>query len=419
MAKQPSRGGKTPRKQRKKPAPQKAPRESIKVETVIDAIPPEVHAIEPATPALDKPKIEADLPAERRSVPVVEKAAPVVENTETSKTDTADVAPLVPAPSPPPAKKGVFFPLLLGGLIAGAIGFFVATQMIPKDTALIDQVAAQSASISALEDQVAALPRIDLSGVEAAQAELSTNIASVQTKLDDGLAALDGRIADLEKLPTGAGTISDRVIAAYEADLEALRAEMQALGGTAIAQLEEARDEAASIEENAAAAARAAAGRAALARIQISLDTGEPLRAALTDLEAAIEGPVPDELLAAQDGVPTLLSLQEGFSDVASAALSAARNAGVAGEKASGFGAFLKNQLEVRSTTPQEGTTTDAILSRAEAAVDAGRLPDALAEIATLPEEARVEMIEWLGLAETRAGAVSAVDALSTSLNDS
>ena len=134
------------------------------------------------------------------------------------------------------------------------------------------------------------------------------------------------------------------------------------------------------------------------------------------DLEAAIGGTAPDALIAAQDGVPTLAVLQEQFPDVARAALATARSEGVSGEETSGLGAFLRNQFDVRSVQPQDGTSTDAILSRAEAAVREGRLADALAEISGLPEVARAQMSDWLALAEQRAAAIAAVDVLSTSL---
>ncbi len=403
MAKQPAKGGKTPAKSRKTPVKTAKPDESIKAEAVIDPIPPEFHTPPSAeittAPAPDAEKIVQAAPVPPTQEPEPERSEPV---------------------APPPQRKGGFLPLVLGGLLAGVIGYGIATlSATDTNTQLTDALAAQSQSLADLRDQVAELPTVDLSGVEETQAALAENLAALQSDLTGRIDALDTRMADLESLPVGEGTVSERAIAAYEADLEALRAEMAEMTGSARTQLDEARAEAAAIEENAAAAARAAAGRAALARIQTSLDNGEPLGVALGDLEAAIGTPAPDALLAAQDGVPTLAALQDGFSEVATAALAAARSAGVAGEEASGLGAFLKNQFEVRSTTPREGDSTDAILSRAEAALKAGRLSDSLAEIAALPEEARVEMTDWLGQAETRASAVTAIDILSTSLNDS
>ena len=188
--------------------------------------------------------------------------------------------------------------------------------------------------------------------------------------------------------------------------------------GAAQAELAEARAAAAAIEEDAAAAARAAAARAALARVQTALESGAPIGAALGDLEEATGESAPAALLAVQDGVPTLAALQDGFPDVARAALATARSEGVAGEDTGGIGAFIRNQFDVRSTTPQEGSSADAILSRAEAAVRSGRLSDALAEISALPEVARAEMGDWLAMAEARADAIAAVDMLSTSTSD-
>ena len=346
-----------------------------------------------------------------------------------TETEGAAVAAAAAAPvaAPPARRRGGFFPLLFGGLIAGGIGFGVATYLQQQGRdGIADALAAQSARIDQVAADLAEIPPVDLSGIEGAQEALALEIDGVAARLDDGLAALDDglaaldvRLADLENLPTGEGSISERAINAYEAELEALRAEMSELTGAARTELDAARAEAAAIEENAAAAARAAAGRAALARIQISLDNGEPLGAALGDLEDALGGPAPDDLLAAQDGVPTLAALQDGFGEVVGPALAAARSAGVSGEETSGLGAFLKNQFDVRSTTPQDGDSTDAVLSRAEAALRSGRLSDAIAELAALPEEARAAMTDWLGQAEIRAAAVAAVDILSTSLNDS
>ena len=81
------------------------------------------------------------------------------------------------------------------------------------------------------------------------------------------------------------------------------------------------------------------------------------------------------------------------------------------------MGTFLRQQFDVRSTQPRKGSDPDAILSRAEAAVEEDRLSDALAEIATLPEVARAEMTGWTGKAQARADALAAISDLSQSLN--
>ena len=391
MAKQPAKGRKTPAKPENTAKTEAVKPESVVASaTMVDAIPAEVHnkAAPDEKKAIEKP-----------AVPAVEQA----------KSTPKPEAPKPPeAPKATQAKQGAgFFPLALGGLLAGVIGFAVASLTAPAaDTTLADQLAAQSSQINVLEQRLAAVPDVDLSGIEAAQGNLSAQLSD-----------LASRIAALEERPVGT-VISNAAGEGVTDEMDALRAQIEEMTNAAQTELAEARAQAASIEENAAAAARNAAARAALARIQTSLESGAPIGAALGDLEEATGESAPDALLSVQDGVPTLASLQDQFPDIARAALATARSEGVSGEEATGFGAFLRNQFDVRSTTPQEGDSADAVLSRAEAAVRSGRLSDALAEISALPEVARAEMTDWLGQAEARADAIAAVDMLSTSLSD-
>lgn len=393
MAKQPAKGGKASKKPVNEIVEAEVLAESSDLSSpVVDAIPAEVHPDAKAEAAR-----EANIPAD----PAPEKAAEPEEDS-TQPTPT-------PAPSAQPASGSTgFLPLLLGGLLAGVIGFAVATFTAPQpDNTLANQVAAQATTIAALEDRIANAPVTDLSGIEAA---LST--------LDASLATLTERVTALEERPVGTGGSVSVDTSDVQAEMDALRAQIAELTGAAETELAEARAAAASIEENAAAAARNAAARAALARVQTALESGAPIGAALGDLEAATGASAPTALLNVQDGVPTLASLQDQFPEMARAALATARSEGVSGEETSGFAAFIRNQLDVRSTSPQEGNSADAILSRAEAAVRAGRLSDALAEISGLPEVARAEMSDWLGQAEARADAIAAVDMLTTSLTD-
>lgn len=402
VAKQPSKGRKAPTKSGKQAQTRQATAESAgPTKPLIDAIPAEVHtkpAVEPIAAASSVPPVEKQKVAEPDPKPVKAATAPPPERAEPTK------------------KRSGFLPLLLGGVIAGGIGFVAAQAMMPRDDTVLEaQIAEQADAIAAVQAQIDSAPVVDLGSLEAAQSAMAEDI----TMLIDQVATLDDRLTALENLPRGDGTASVPALATYEAEIEALRAQITEMTGIAQTELDTARAEAAAIEENAAAAARAAAGRAAMARLQTGMESGAPLGAAIGDLEEALGAPAPDALLAAQDGVPTLASLQDQFPDVARAALATARREGVAGEESTGIGAFLRNQFDVRSVTPQEGTSADAVLSRAEAAVRTGRLSDALAEIGALPEVARAEMSEWLALAELRANAIAAVDILSTSLSDS
>ena len=378
MAKQPAKGRKTPQKPKTKPAVAKA------VEA--DIVAPEIVE----TPAVENPVSEIE----------PEILEPVIEATEIPATPFAE-----------PAKLGSAMPAILGGLVAGAIGFGAAYFVLPKpDTTLLAQISAQASEIAELRDQIAASTP-DLSGVEAAQAAT----ADAMVAADGRITALETRLNDLSNRAGDSGSVST---AAYEAELDALRSEMENLRGTAIAELESAREQAAEIENNAEAAARAAAGRASLARIQSGMETGAPLGEALDDLAAALQADVPAALTAVRDGTPKLAALQSDFPALARAALATARAEGVSGEAEGGFASFLRNQFDVRSVAPKDGDGTDAILSRAEATLRQGRLTDTLAEVGALPEVARAELSDWIALAEARADALAAAATLSTSLND-
>ena len=208
------------------------------------------------------------------------------------------------------------------------------------------------------------------------------------------------------------GLLCTSIVAAEQADLLFTGGLVYTVSSSA------PRAEAVAIEENAVQAARAATAKAALARIQGALETGAPFGGILGELESALGGAAPEALSAASGGIATLSTLQAEFPATARAALATARAEGVDGEESGGLGAFLRTQLDVRSVSPQEGESVDATLSRAEAALRDGRLNDALAEIAALPEVARGAMSDWLTLAETRAAAIDAADTLSTSLSE-
>lgn len=333
------------------------------------------------------------------------------------------------APTPAPAQSGGgFFPLLIGGLVAGGIGYGISYFQWANQGSLDSAIAQQADMISALEEKIAALPApTDISPLEGQVAEVAASVGMIDTAVSDlgaQFADATDRIVELERRPNADGTLADTALAAFEGDIQVLRdqlmtqqEEMQTMVASASEQLQATRDEAISIEENAVATARKATARTVLAQVQSAMDTGAPLGALLTDLGGALEDPIPDALTAVSDGAPTLAMLQETYPEQARAALSIARAEGVSGEDTSGFGSFLRNQLDMRSVEPQEGDSADAVLSRAQASVKTGQLNDALAEIAGLPEVVRGALADWVGQAELRAAALDAVASLSDTLN--
>lgn len=383
-----------------------------------DTPPDDLRDIRPADelPA-DDPNAIADDPNSGKDTPWTK---------DTAKETVPDPQP---APAPPPqqviVRKGGFFPLLLGGIVAAAIGFGAARYVLPEgwpwpgatDDTLAQDVAAQGTRI---DDLAGTVDGIDLTPIEDRVAGLGDAMDTITTRLDEIATRLDettDRLDTLEQRPIvqadgedgGATSALAAELRDLQSSVEAQRAELDALIAEAQAQEEQAQADA----QQAETAAQQALARAALARIQTALDTGSDFSGAVTDLrDTGVD--VPAALADATGGVPTLAELQAEFPEAARPALSAARRS--SGE-ADGLGGFLRTQLGVRSLEPQEGESPDAILSRAEAALRDGRLADTLAELNTLPPEGQTVMSDWIARAETRQNAVAAANELTQSLS--
>lgn len=265
--------------------------------------------------------------------------------------------------------------------------------------ALRDEVTAAATRADTLDARVAALEAAPPPEAQASEPTVPEPAAVDTTALTDGirtavLAAVEPRLASLEQAQTGLG----ERIEATEGAVNAARAEDEQAGQALAA-----------AEAEAAEAARRAEAEEALAALGAALDAGEPLAPALETLP---EGQaVPEALTAVAEGAPTLAALREAFPEAARAGLAAAREAGLT-QDGGGLGGFLRGQLSLRSTAPRTGDDPDAILSRAQAAIDQGRLAPALAEVGALPEPARLAMGEWTAQAQARADADAALASL-------
>ncbi|MEP4196238.1 MAG: mitofilin family membrane protein [Aliishimia sp.] len=314
--------------------------------------------------------------------------------------------------------RGTFVPLIFGGAVAVAFGFFAGQiDAIEQRFGLADDdglaeivetqaatLESQSATIEALTtrlEEVATIaeqiPEVDLSGVTA---DIATQ--------SDQISTLAQRIEVVEKRPMTEG-LSEEAVAAYQAELVGLQESVDAQ----LAKIEGLLGEARSTESSAEEKAQIALARASMSRIINALNSGEPYSEALAELVNNDGGDVPSILTeAAETGVPTLTEIQSAFPAAARAALAVARSDDTDG----GFGSFLQKQLGARSVTPRDGDDADAVLSRAEAAILEGRLADAMAEVDALPDAAKTVMADWISLTQTRHAASVAADELMTAL---
>ena len=401
-----------------------SPKSRKKTDDVVDAeVVKEEESLEPQPEEVDE---AATSTPEEPDLTGSEEVEAGSEETETPEPGNEPIAPPTSEPQVVEVRRGGTIPMVIGGLVAGAIGYGIATYfpLLSNDDQTVELAALQT-EISNLKDQVAGLPAPnDIAPLTDEVSGLASTVEAAQSETAAAFTALTERVEVIEKQPSGDGTLQEAAIAAYERDIQALRdqladqqAAMEDMMSAAEAQLQATQDEAQAIEEQTIAAARAATARSAIARIQTALDSGASYGAVLAELEQVSDEPLPESLVAGKDGVATVSALSDAFPDAARSALSVARAEGASGEDSSGFTAFLKNQFSVRSVEPKDGTSADAVLSRAEAAVNSGRINDALAEISSLPEVARAELSDWVAEAERRAAAVDAANSLFSKYN--
>ena len=154
-----------------------------------------------------------------------------------------------------------------------------------------------------------------------------------------------------------------------------------------------------------------------------ALESGAPFAFAIAEF-ANDGGVLPQALLAAAPyGVPTTAALARDFADQARAALTVARKAGSEtpenADNIRGVGRltnFLQNQMGMRSVSPRQGNDPDAVLSRAEAAIEAGKVAETLTILTALSPAAHTSMASWIERAELRRAALIAVVSLSAQL---
>ncbi|MCC5957298.1 MAG: hypothetical protein JJU07_14455 [Natronohydrobacter sp.] len=364
---------------------------------------------------------EPDAPA------TVDRATDTTESTTGAPTAAPTAAPPPPAPPPPAAaSRGGFFPMLLGGVVAGGIGYAVHYYLSQDADAPNPEIAALQAEVAQLRSELSAEP--DLSVIET---ELETVRAAVESldvagQITAGMDALraefaqgdagDGDTQLLARLTQLAAEISDMTTR-----LDGVEGHLAA-GDAAIAavqdDLSEIRDLAERRVAEAEAALDTALARAGLDMMRAALGTGAPYPEALGLLRDA-GATVPDTLAAnAASGVATLEMLQETFPSAARAALRAALQDMPADSAAERIANFLRAQMGARSTAPREGDDPDAVLSRAAAALEAGALDATLSELDALPDAALTAMQDWRARALARHDADAEFETFATTISN-
>ena len=322
--------------------------------------------------------------------------------------------------------KGLL-PLFAGGLLVGGIGFGAA--MVPSYFNPRDPIAPVLATQNQLSEKIEAQSReleeiqarptpVDLSGEVAALADsviaFRTDLAALKAAQVAQARSLSERIDSLEKRRLVEG-VSPLAVAGYERELAQLRENISQLANDATNKIEEAKALAEVIEDNAAKLSRDGMVIYALTAIQAAVESGASYTVALDDLVAATNIGLPASLVEnAPNGVASLSILQKQFPVAARAALKLAREEQGLAEGENGVLAFLKTQLGVRSLNAKGGGSADAVLSRAQAAVDVGDFAVALSEIAALSSVGQDALQGWSLVATLRLQVLAALQEFSS-----
>ena len=410
----------------------KTPRKQLgpnEIYQAVETAPVDENATQQTVKSLDE-----DLkPTDHDSADAVAPASPPSDNTSDEPSPPPlEIDQAVPPQSHNPRLRG-----LLGFVAAGAcvalISFGAALYTSgngpfqSKATELEARLAAQSQEISALKTRMA--QQDNTAALQGLQAQMDvlrtivTDLAALQVEIEQVSSAqnataerLGGRLDDLENQLLRQSDISPASVADLAQQSAALTqvqnqiAEQQTALVELTAAFEQKQAETQSV-------AQQILTRGAVSQLIGTLESGAPFAFAIAGLQDFEDLLSPALVAAAPYGVPTAAVLSRAFPEQSRAALLAARtNDTPQTNGGNRVGDFLRNQLGMRSIAPRTGTDPDAVLSRAEAAVQAGQVSDALNELTALPKSAQTAMAGWIEQAKLRQAAQRAVATLSQRL---
>lgn len=404
-----------------------------------------VTPVSTVTPAVAKPDLTKPDAAKPQAT-TTQSATPQPATTDAARNVTSPTS----AASQPPrqietrveVRRGGFMPTFLGGIVAAGLGAAACYWAIPHlpaawqpgvvDAAAAQLDAARQAGIQAAQAEVQNQAQGLGERAAEAGADAARQILADAPPAAGGAAAEDGKIAALEKAladlnarlaqQPGAPVASGAAGGVSQAALDELAARVSrqqtaldelaarpAVDPSTAQQVQALAQQAQELQQSTEAANRRAQAATAVAALQSAIENAAPRDQALADLTAA-GVQVPPVL---EGDIPRLEQLRASFPAAARAGLRQSMDA-VAGQQGAmdKIGNFLRVQTGARSVEPREGDDPDAVLSRANAAVESGDIPGALTQIGTLPDAGQQAMADWVAQAQVWVDANAALTAL-------
>jgi hypothetical protein len=281
---------------------------------------------------------------------------------------------------------------------------------LTERVAALEAVAAGIGALQQAVDDLAAAADAD----RAAQAEIVIDLDALRREVvADAAAAGDPQAA--AQLGEEINALSARIALLETAGPPDLLFEVQRRLDEIAATVAALTDETAALAADAAERDRATGAARLLAfnNVRAAAERGDAFSDELAILaQLGVDAAAIDALDAAVTGVPSRADLAAAFADAAAAILTAT----AASDPEAGFWDRLWNNargiVTVTPTVPVEGDTPTAILSRMQAAVDAGDLETALEERLGLPETGLAASAAWAAEAEARIALDAAIAGL-------
>jgi uroporphyrinogen-III synthase len=410
-------------------------------------------ALAPLSKLPFKARVAAARPTRQAVLDEIDRLAEAGVQGQAIMSDTPSSPPPAPPPSMAPPVQvrrglGVFGAFVIG-LVAAAIvlaGAVISLPFWPEQARVLwrGQAAIPPAPTPALDLQSvqAAASAVANAAVETARRDLTARLDDLEKRLralsataaekptgsDPAVAELRGRVEALEGRPAAAPTAAppspeaDKEMAVLRAEIATLRTALQALDQSVTGQREQTKALGDALgarnasEQKALVAARASAVIGVAARLSAALDSGLPFATDLTLLAPLAQGDAKLTEVAAtlqpyaQAGVASRAALAASFPAVAKAALADDVADDSFGQRLLGKVRSIVSLRRVGDDVP--GDSAEAKLARAEAALDAGDLVNAVDLVTSLPPQTAKATQAWLARAEAHLAAKRAIDAL-------
>ncbi len=342
---------------------------------------------------------------------------------------TAEPAPRPTPPAAPPPRPAsripAFAAIALAALAIIAVALLwqnqqdlesrLAAASAPASQALADlrqRTDDMAGTIGRLESRIEQAASNDSQAIESRLAELESSVEAQAKKFEEGLQALRSETATALQQLSENQAVTDS-LQAINQRVDELAGRLDESARTVGEEIETLRAAVAQAQKTAdeAAGTTSAAALLALGQVEAAVEAGRPFAEPLSKLRRLVdELPGGDDALAgwsqsAEAGIPTLPVLKERFEELVVEAGS---------QIESGTGpAWLAEAMERAASIVSirrvgedvEGDSPDAVLARAEAALDRGDLRLAVEEVETLQGKPAELFAGWLEDARARLAA--------------